>query len=106
MNIESYNPYRQLILDAGRLDFNAVRLGFNVEDMEEVPNPNAQKFYDMLSAVDKKLWDDCTKHSQMLAVARLLHMKSEHHFSKRCFDDFTQFLQEVLPKDNKMVDNF
>ena len=68
--------------------------------MQEVPNPNAQKFYDMLSAGDKKLWD------QMSAVALLLHMKSEHHFSERCFDDFTQFLQEVLPEDNKMVDNF
>ena len=49
--------------------------------MEEVPNPNAQNFYDMLSAIDKKLWDGYTKHSQMLAVAQLLHMKLEHHFS-------------------------
>ena len=49
--------------------------------MEEVPNPNAQKFYDILSVVDKKLWDGYTKHSQMLTVARLLHMESEHHFS-------------------------
>ena len=53
---ESSNPYRQLILDASGLDFNALGFEFNVEDMEEVPNPNAQKFYDMLSAVDKKLW--------------------------------------------------
>ena len=99
VDTESSNPYRQLIIDA-------VGPGFNVEDMEEVPNPTAQKFYDMLNAVDEKLWDGCTKHSQMSAVARLLHMKSEHHFSERCFDDFTQFLQEVLPEDNKMVDNF
>ena len=48
--------------------------------MEEVSNPNAQNFYDMLSAIDQKLWDGCTKHSQMLAVARLLHVKSKHHF--------------------------
>ena len=68
--------------------------------MQEVPNPNAQKFYDMLIAGDKNLWD------QMSTVARLLHMKSENHFSERCFDEFTQFLQEVLPEDNKMVDNF
>ena len=99
VDTESSNPYRQLIIDAAGP-------GFNVEDMEEVPNPTAQKFYDMLNAVDEKLWDGCTKHSQMSAVAQLLHMKSEHHFSERCFDDFTQFLQEVLPEDNKMVDNF
>ena len=60
----------------------------------------------MHSEVDKKLWDGCTKHSQISVVAQLLHMKSEHHFSERCFDDFTQFLHEVLPEDNKMVVNF
>ena len=27
-------------------------------------------------------------------------------FSERCYDDFTRFLREVLPDDNKMVDNF
>ena len=51
--------------------------------MKEVPNPKAQKFYDMLSVVDKKLWDGCTKRSQMLTVARLLRMKSKHHFLER-----------------------
>ena len=81
VDTESSNPYRQLILDAARPDFNAVGHGFNVEDMEEVPNPNAQKFYDMLSAVDQKLWDGCTKQSKMSAVEKLFHMKSEHHFS-------------------------
>ena len=79
---ESSNPYRQLILDVIGYDFNASGSEFNAENMEEVPNPNAHKFYDMLSAVDKKLWDGCTKHSQMSAVARLLHMKSEHLFRK------------------------
>ena len=33
-------------------------------------------------------------------------MKSEHHFSKRCYDDFIRFLREVLPDDNKMIHNF
>ena len=42
----------------------------------------------------------------MSAVVRLFHMKSEHHFSERCYDDFIQFLREVLPDDNKMIDNF
>ena len=81
MDIESSNPYRQLILNVVEPDFNAARLGFNIEDMEEVPNPNAQKFYDMLSVVYKKLWDGCTKHSHMSTVAQWLHMKSRHHFS-------------------------
>ena len=55
VNTKSSNPYRQLILDIVGPDFNATGSEFNAEDMEEVPNPNAQKFYDMLSVVDKKL---------------------------------------------------
>ena len=105
VDTKSSNPYRQLILDAAGLDFNTTGSDFKAEDMKEVPNSNAQKFYDMLSAVDQKLGDGCTKHSQMPTVARLLQMKSKHHFSERCFDDFTKFLHEVLPKDNKMVAN-
>ena len=42
----------------------------------------------------------------MSAVARLLHMKSKHHFLEICYDDLIQFLRAVLPDDNKMVDNF
>ena len=88
-----------MILDATGSEFNA-------ENMEKVPNPNAQNFYDMFSAVDQKLWDGCTKHSQMSTVARLLPIKSKYHISERCFDDFTQFLHEVLPEDNKMLAKF
>ena len=53
--MESSNPYRQLILDAAGSDFNASGFEFNAEDMEEVLNPNANFFYDMLSEIDKKI---------------------------------------------------
>ena len=99
VDVELTNPYRQMILDA-------IGSEFENDFMEEAPNLNAKKFYDMLNAVDEKLWDGCTTHSQMSAIARLFHMKSKHHFSETCYDDFIQFLQEVLPDDNKMVDNF
>ena len=99
VDVEPTDPYRQVILDA-------IGSEFENDFMEEEPNLNAQKFYDMLNAVDEKLWDGCTTHSQMSTVARLLHMKSKHHFSERCYDDFIRFLREVLPDDNKMIDNF
>ena len=71
---------------------DAMGLEFEKDFTEEAPNPNAQKFYEMLNVVDEKLWDECTTHSQMSGVARLLHMKSKHHFSERYYDDFTRFL--------------
>ena len=99
VDVEPTNPYHKMILDA-------IGPKFENDFMEEAPNLNAQKFYDMLNAVDEKVWDGCTTHSQMSEVARLLHMKSEHHFSERCYDDFIRFLREVLPDDNKMINNF
>ena len=99
IDVEPTNPYRQMI-------FDAIGHEFENDFMEEAPNLNAQKFYNMLIVVDEKLWDGCTTHSQIFVVAKLLHMKSEHHFSERCYDDLIRFLQEVLPYDNKMIDNF
>ena len=41
----------------------------------------------MLSAVNKELWPDCQKHSQLSLVARMMIMKEEHHMSQREFED-------------------
>ena len=62
VDVEPMNPYRQMILDA-------IGPEFENDFLEEAPNLNAQKFYDMLNVVDEKLWDRCTTHSQMSAVA-------------------------------------
>ena len=42
---------------------------FNMDDMDEPPNPEAQKFYDMLKAADNELWAGCKMHSQLSLVA-------------------------------------
>ena len=42
---------------------DVIGLEFENDFIEETPYPNAQKFYDMLNAVDEKLWDGCTTHS-------------------------------------------
>lgn len=42
------NSYRQMILDTAGPEFIT-------EYVDEIPNPNAQKFYDMLNMVDEKL---------------------------------------------------
>ena len=56
VDAEPTNPYCQMILDA-------IGPEFENDFTKETPNLNAQKFYDMLNAVDKKLWVGCTTHS-------------------------------------------
>ena len=75
-------------------------------DVEEEPNETARNLYDMLQMADEELWPGCENHSQLSAVARLLNIKSEHQMSEKCYDAITSLIKEMLPEDNKMVDNF
>ena len=76
---EPSNTYHRIIMEAVGADFN-------MDDMDEPPNPEAQKFYDMLKAADNELWPGCKTHSQLSLVARLMSMKSENHMSDKLFD--------------------
>ncbi|XP_039122129.1 uncharacterized protein LOC120258759 [Dioscorea cayenensis subsp. rotundata] len=95
----SYNMYEQMVIDAAGLDFSPTY-------MDEPPNAAAKKLFDMLRAANQELWPGCENHSQLSAVARMLNMKAEHHLSERCFNDFCQFLKEILPSDNAIPSNF
>ena len=36
----------------------------------------------------------------------MLHIKSKHRLSERCYDDLCQFMKELLSGDNVMIDSF
>lgn len=96
------NTYHTMVMDAAGPEFN-----YNEMDgVEEAPNPEAQRFYDMLTAADNELWPGCENHTQLSLVARLMALKSEHHISERCFDQFTSLLKEVVPNPNLVTSNF
>nr|GLL40098.1 uncharacterized protein LOC109179592 [Ipomoea trifida] len=46
---EQSNAYHRMVMDAAGVEFN-------VDEIEESPNPEAQKFYDMLKAADQELF--------------------------------------------------
>ena len=94
------NAYHSMVMDAAGLDFNPNEIS------DEPPNPKAQKFFDMLSAMNKELLPGCQKHSQESLVARMLNMKEEHHMSQREFDDIAPLIKEVVPNENLMTENF
>ncbi|XP_058003717.1 uncharacterized protein LOC131180116 [Hevea brasiliensis] len=105
------NPYRNMVFDVAGPHFqNAMAdvpsLDNEVDNMEELPNPESKKFYDMLKATEEELWPSCERHSQLSAVARMLHIKSENHLSEKCYDQIVNFVREVLPDENKFVDSF
>ncbi|KAK2369072.1 hypothetical protein QL285_082226 [Trifolium repens] len=70
------------------------------EEMEESPNINDQKFYDLLHASEKQLWPGCNDHTELSTAVRLLTIKSEGNISQRSFNQILALLKETHPPKN------
>ncbi|XP_055962322.1 uncharacterized protein LOC126687685 [Mercurialis annua] len=73
---------------------------------EKEPNNEAKNFYDMMRAAEKPVCPGNSKHSPLSAAAKMLDIKCRHSGSVALVDDVTEFIQELLPEDNKMPKNF
>jgi hypothetical protein len=63
-----------MVLDTAGSEFGHYRE--STDFVNEPPNAEAQKFYDMLQAADTPIWEGCSSHSQLSLVSRLLNIKS------------------------------
>lgn len=99
MDYQPSSTYHSMVMDHAGPHFNE-------DDIEEPPNPEAQRLYDMLNAADKQLWPGCKNHSQLSLVVRLMSLKAENHMSERYYDQLTELMKEILPQDNLVPDNF
>ena len=87
-NVGPSTTFVQMVYDVAGPQFNA-----NI--VEESPNPTTQNFYDMLNAANQEVWLCCQTYSQLSVIARMLHIKSEHWLSERCYDALCQFMKEL-----------
>lgn len=119
------NPYRQMVLDTSGPDFDhgsSWQSYSNIDSetsrpyepsieevrdpsMEEEPNPESQRFYDLLHAANVKLYHG-SPLSQLAVVSRMLNIKMENNMSQRGYNQMTQLLKEALPKDNMVLDSY
>ena len=63
---DNINPYRNMVLDAMRMNQGNVSQCLIVE---EESNANAAMFFDLLKDSDEPLCDGCTNHCKLLVVA-------------------------------------
>jgi hypothetical protein len=63
---DNINPYRNMVMDAMRMNQGNVN---QCPIIEEEPNANAARFFDLLKDSDEPLWHGCTNHSKLSAVA-------------------------------------
>ena len=65
---ENSNPYRNVVMDAMRMSEDNVR---ECPIVEGEPNADAARFFNLLKDSDEPLWDGCTNHSKLSAVAQV-----------------------------------
>ncbi|XP_042467482.1 uncharacterized protein LOC122050656 [Zingiber officinale] len=123
------NPYQRMIFDAAAPNLIPEPHGASsscpptVEQMfttyasplEEVQVPGVDeivnnetylKFQEVLSAADEPLWTGCDKHTKLSFTARLLNIKAESNLSEDNFNKVVQAIEEALPQDNILPNDF
>ena len=59
------NPYRNMVIDAMRINQGNVS---QCRIVEEEPNADATRFFDLLKDSDEPLWDGCINHNKLLTI--------------------------------------
>nr|GEV14497.1 hypothetical protein [Tanacetum cinerariifolium] len=72
---------------------------------EDVPNPKAKSFYDMLQASDEPLWEGCPNWTTLQAATALLNWKSHCNVLVSAFNFILPIFKSMLPKYNLLPDN-
>lgn len=105
---DEVNPYEQMIMDqAGPSVGQALERDCVMEEQytEEYPNPDAQRFYDMLAAARRPLWEGCDKHSELSAALGALSLKADSNMSGECFNRMMKLMSETMPTENHLPKN-
>jgi len=97
------SPYRNMVMDAMRMNQDNVS---QCPTVEEEPNADAAKFFDLLKDSDEPLWDGCTNHSKLSVVAHVFTIKSDHELSEAGYDKIIEWVRSILPEGNKLKENF
>ena len=74
--------------------------------VEEEPNADAARFFDLLKDSDEPLWDGCTNHSKLSTVAYVFTIKSDHGLREADYDKIIKWAINILPEGNKLKENF
>ena len=74
--------------------------------IEEEPNVDAVRFFDLLKDSDELLWDGCTNHSKLSAVAQVFTIKSDHGLSEVDYDKIIKWARSILLEGNRLKENF
>jgi len=100
---DNINPYRNMVMDAMRMHQGNVS---QFPIVEEVPNADAARFFDLLKDSDESLWDGCSNHIKLSAVAQVFTIKSDHGLSEAGYNKIIEWARSILPEGSRLKENF
>ncbi|KAL0361303.1 UNVERIFIED_CONTAM: hypothetical protein Sradi_3814800 [Sesamum radiatum] len=63
-------------------------------------------FLDVVSTADLPLYSESENHSQLSAEARLVNIKFEYNLPQSCYDEISQLIGELLPRDHTLPKDY
>jgi len=73
--------------------------------IEEEPDTDPARFFDLLKDFDEPLWDGCTNHSKLSVVAQVFTIKSDHRLSEASYDKIIKWARSILLEGNWLKEN-
>jgi len=96
---DNTNPYRNMVMDAMRMNQGNVN---QCPIIEEESNADTARFFDLLKDSDEPLWDGCTNHGKLSAVAQVFTIKSNHGLSEVGYDKIIKWARSILHESSIM----
>jgi hypothetical protein len=81
---DNRNPYRNMFMDAMRMNQGYAN---EYPIVDEEPNTDTTRFFELLKDSDEPLWDGCINHSKLSVVAHVFIIKSVCGLSKAGYDE-------------------
>jgi len=100
---DNSNPYRIMVMNVVIMNQGYVGQCLIID---EEPNADATRFFDILKDYDEPLWDDCTNHSNLSIVAQMFTIKSDYRLSEAGYDRMVEWVRSILLKGNRLKENF
>ena len=76
---DNSNSYMSIVMDVMRMNHN---YSYDCSIVNEKPNVDTLRCFDLLKNFNKLLWDGCTNHNKLLVVVQMFITKSGHRLSK------------------------
>jgi hypothetical protein len=100
---DNSNPYRNMVIDAMRMSEGNVR---ECPIVEEEPNADAARFFDLLKDSDKPLWDGYTNHKKLSVITHVFTIKLDHGLSEAGYDKIIEWARSILLEGSRLKENF